>query len=88
MIRPHGLSDAECQTNDKRKSDDASSRESESVPAGQLAEPIPRRGGTCLDRLLRQEPADIGREAAGRLITPPAILLKRLHDDPIQLLEG
>ena len=50
-----------------------------------LPEPIPRRRGPRLDRLLGQEPAHVGREAAGRLVATAAVLLQRLHDDPVEI---
>ena len=51
----------------------------------ELPQPVgpARRGGQ--HRLVRQVPQDVGREAVRRLVTPGAVLLQRLHHDPVEV---
>ena len=44
-----------------------------------------RLGGAATHRLVRQVPEDVGREAVGRLVPPGAVLLQRLHHDPVEV---
>ena len=55
------------------------------VPSGELAEAIPCRRRAREHRLIRQIALHIHREAVGRLVTSVAVLLQRLHHDPVQL---
>ena len=50
-----------------------------------FAHPIAGRRRARLDRLVLQVPAQIGRQPVGRFIAPVAVLLDRLHHDPVQL---
>ena len=55
------------------------------VPAGQLPQPIAGRGRAGLHRLVRQVALEVAGEAVGRLVAAAAVLLQRLHHDPVQL---
>ena len=50
-----------------------------------FAKPIRDRRGTGENRLVGQMPLDVHREADGRLVPARAILLERLHHDPVQV---
>ena len=55
------------------------------VPPGELAEAVPRRRRARLHRLVVQVALHVRREAVGRLVAAVAVLLQRLHHDPVQL---
>ena len=55
------------------------------VPPHELPQPVRRRRRTGQHRLVVQVALDVGGEAVGRLVAPGAVLLQRLHHDPVQL---
>ena len=55
------------------------------VPPGELPQPIPGRRRAGLHRLVGQVALEVARQAVGRLVSPVAVLLQRLHHDPVQL---
>ena len=56
-----------------------------SVPPHEFAQPIPRRGWAGQNRLVVQVAIDVPRQLVGRLVAAVAILVQRLHHDPVQL---
>ena len=70
---------------EQRRGDDRRRRHAETVTRDeppQLVEDARRAGE---DGLATQVPQDVGRELVGRLVSPRAILLDRLHDDPVDV---
>ena len=55
------------------------------VPPRELPQPIPRRRRAGLHRLVVQVALHVRGEAVGRLVAAVAVLLQRLHHDPVQL---
>ena len=55
------------------------------MPADELAEAIAGRRRACLHRLVGQVALYVARQAVGCLVTPAAVLLQALHDDPVEL---
>src|SRR5438094_2803566 len=55
------------------------------MPPGEPAEAVPRRWRTSLHRLIAQVALDIGRKTNCRFVAAVAVLLERLHDNPVQL---
>ena len=60
-------------------------RQAALVPPGELPQPVPRRRRARLHRLVGQVALHVQREAVGRLVAAVAVLLQRLHHDPVQL---
>ena len=54
------------------------------VPPHKLPQPVCRRRRTRLHRFIRKVALYVHREAVGRLVAAVAVLLQRLHHDPIQ----
>ncbi len=54
------------------------------VPPHKLPQPVCRRRRTRLHRFIRQVALYVHREAVGGLVAAVAVLLQRLHHDPIQ----
>ena len=54
------------------------------VPPVELLEPISRAGGHGLHRFAGQIALHVGREAVGRVVATRAVLLQRLHHDPVE----
>ncbi len=55
------------------------------VSLDELAEAIPRRWRPCVNRLIVEIALDIAGEAVRGFVAAIAVLLHRLHDDPVQL---
>ena len=53
--------------------------------AGELPQPVAGRRRARLDRLVGQVALHVAGEAVGRLVAAVAVLLQRLHHDPVQL---
>ena len=50
-----------------------------------LPQPVPGARGHRADRFVGQEPADVLREAVGGFVAAAAVLLQRLHHDPVEI---
>ena len=83
--RPHGKGNAGDCGNDERGGDGASRDNQPLVATGEFLDAVERRRGPGYDRFVIQMPLDVGRQILGRVIAAVAVLLKRTHDDPVEV---
>ena len=55
------------------------------VPPHELPQPVAHRRRTRRHRLVVQVALEVHRQAVGRLVAPVAVLLQRLHHDPVEV---
>jgi hypothetical protein len=73
------------QADDEGGRDERGRRDAQAMPLDELAEPVQHARGPGHHGLAREIPLDVGGELAGRLVAPRAVLLHRLHHDPVEV---
>ena len=82
---PDRLPDADRRAQQEDAGQHRSGRQHGPIPPGELAEAIRGRWRTGVDRLVVQVALQVHRQPVGRLVPPIAVLLQRLHHDPVEL---
>ncbi|MHC4590422.1 MAG: hypothetical protein ACYTAQ_14110, partial [Planctomycetota bacterium] len=73
------------ETGDQGGRDERRRGDAQAVPLDELAELVDHARGPRHHRLAGEIPLDVGGELARRLVAPGAVLLHRLHHDPVQV---
>jgi hypothetical protein len=71
--------------NDERSSHSRASGKRELIPSNQFLKPVGRRSRPGDHRFVTQVPLEIRSETVCRLVTPRAVFLQALHDDPVEV---
>jgi hypothetical protein len=70
---------------DEKQEHGGGGRDAAAVAAGELAHPVDGGRWPRLDRHVRVVPAEVRRQLLRRAVAPIAVLLQRLHDDPVEV---